>query len=387
MNSLPLVTLKPFVHKNEQVVQLHFEKNEALLHTLRCFKTLRWSKTMASWYLPFSNDLKNELFKLLKGKAWLDYKALTIELTPEPSQNKEIGAKNIEEQPLILNLPCLTVEGEQKLQQFKNWLNSKRYSQSTIGTYTDALKTFLRFYNHKTVAEITNEDIITFNNEYILKQKLSSSFQNQVVNAIKLFLRIIENKILNPDLIHRPKRQKLLPNVLSKEEVKVILSAHNNIKHKTMLSLIYACGLRRSELLQLKLKDVDYNRELLIIRQAKGKKDRIAPLPRKIITLLNDYFVACQPITWLFEGQNAGEPYDERSLASVLKQALEKSKITKPVTLHWLRHSYATHLLEGGTDLRYIQELLGHSSSKTTEIYTHVSNKYLQKIISPFETI
>jgi integrase/recombinase XerD len=155
--------------------------------------------------------------------------------------------------------------------------------------------------------------------------------------------------------------------VLSKQEVKEILNALTNIKHKAMLSLIYACGLRRSELLNLKPNDIDSNRGLIIIRQAKGKKDRIEPLSEKILVMLREYYKVYKPATWLFEGKTKNEKYDDRSLASVLKRALEKTQISKPVTLHWLRHSYATHILESGTDLRYIQELLGHKSSKTTE--------------------
>lgn len=174
---------------------------------------------------------------------------------------------------------------------------------------------------------------------------------------------------------------------MSKEEVKLILEAHGNIKHKAMLSLIYSCGLRRSELLNLKLKDIDSKRGLVIIRKGKGRKDRVTPLSEKVLILLRDYFKAHQPKEWLFEGQSGIGQYDGTSLGSVLKQALEKAKINKPVTLHWLRHSYATHLLEAGTDLRYIQEILGHSRSTTTEIYTHVSTKSIQKVISPFDTL
>jgi integrase/recombinase XerD len=266
-------------------------------------------------------------------------------------------------------------------------MRSRRYSESTIGTYTDALKIFLRFYSDKPISEITNNDVIAFNNDYILKNNFSSSFQNQVVNAIKLFFRTVEDKHIQPELIHRPKRKHTLPNVLSKEEVKLILEAPGNIKHKAMLSLIYSCGLRRSELLNLKLSHIDSKRGLVIIKQSKGRKDRVAPLSEKVLNLLRDYFKAYHPKFWLFEGQSGIGQYDERSLASVLRQALAKSKISKPVTLHWLRHSFATHLLENGTDLRYIQEILGHSRSTTTEIYTHVSNKSIQNIISPFDTL
>jgi integrase/recombinase XerD len=154
-----------------------------------------------------------------------------------------------------------------------------------------------------------------------------------------------------------------------------------------MLSLIYACGLRRSELLNLTLKDIHSDRKLLVIRQSKGKKDRIVPISDNIIEMLRFYYKIFKPKLWLFEGQQVGSQYSEKSLENVLKQSLAKASITKPVTLHWLRHSYATHLLESGTDLRYIQELLGHSSSRTTEIYTHVSTKSIQQIKSPFDDL
>ena len=140
-------------------------------------------------------------------------------------------------------------------------------------------------------------------------------------------------------------------------------------------------------LLNLTLNDIDSKRGLIVIRKAKGRKDRITPLSNKILELLREYYIAYKPTHWLFEGQNKNEQYEGSSLSSVLKQALEKSKITKPVSLHWLRHSYATHLLENGTDLRYIQEILGHSRSTTTEIYTHVSNNSIQKVISPFDSL
>ena len=154
-----------------------------------------------------------------------------------------------------------------------------------------------------------------------------------------------------------------------------------------MLSLIYSCGLRCGELLALKPESIDSKRNIILLKNSKGKKDRIVPLSQKILQMLRDYYSIYKPKTYLFEGMTLGIPYSEKSIQSVLKQALQKVKITKPVTLHWLRHSYATHLLETGTDLRYIQELLGHNSSKTTEIYTHVSTKSIQQIKSPFDDL
>jgi len=336
-------------HKGESRIAVYFEKNAEWIARIKKLEGARWSNTLKAWHLP-DNEANRLRFKL--------------------------------DLPIVLSEIHL-----QKIAQFKRWLSSKRYSENTIKTYTDALKTFLKYYHNKPIEQITNEDVIAFNNGYILKNKLSASYQNQTVNAIKLFFKEIQGAKLNIELVHRPKREKLLPNVLSKEEIKQILNAPTNIKHKAMLSLIYACGLRRSELLNLKPNDIDSKRGVIIIRQAKGKKDRIAPLSEKILVMLREYYQSFKPTTWLFEGQEIGNQYSEKSLESVLKQALAKCKITKPVTLHWLRHSYATHLLENGTDLRFIQEILGHKSSKTTEIYTHVSTKSLQKIKSPFDDL
>ena len=328
-----------------------FEKNAELITRIKSIVGSRWSQSLGFWHLPDTDE--NRLrFKL------------PLLSTTTPSE-----------------------EGIIQIEKFKQWLLSKRYSPSTIKTYSEALKSFLIFFREKPIGEITNEDVIVYNNEYILKNKLSSSYQNQIVNAIKLFFQTIRDTKMIVDKIHRPKRSKVLPNVLSKEEIKLILNAHSNIKHKMMLSLIYSCGLRRSELINLKPQDIDSNRNIVLLKNAKGKKDRITPLSPIILEMLRNYYNGYKPKTWLFEGQIIGEQYSEQSLQSVLKQALQKVGITKPVTLHWLRHSYATHLLESGTDLRYIQELLGHSSSKTTEIYTHVSTKSIQQIKSPFDDL
>ena len=231
------------------------------------------------------------------------------------------------------------------------------------------------------------QHIIQFNTEYIIGRGLSISYQNQFVNALKRFYLIIRNTNLIIENIARPRREHRLPNVLSKEEVKMLLNTIRNLKHITMLCLLYSCGLRSGELLNLQPTHIDSKRNIILIKQSKGKKDRIVPLSPKILEMLREYYRYYKPKTYLFEGQNIGEQYDSRSLQLVLKQAVKKAGIHKPVTLHWLRHSYATHLLESSTDLRYIQELLGHNSSRTTEIYTHVSTKNIQQIKSPFDDL
>ena len=278
-------------------------------------------------------------------------------------------------------------ESEDAIIRFEKWLLSKRYSKSTIKTYCDALRVFFTYHKNISIQHITMQHIIQFNNEYIIGRGLSISYQNQFVNALKLFYLIIRNTNFIIENIARPRREYRLPNVLSKEEVKMLLNILINLKHRTMLCLLYSCGLRSGELLNLQPIHIDSKRNIILIKQSKGKKDRIVPLSSKILEMLREYYRLYKPQTYLFEGQNIGEKYDSRSLQLVLKQAVKKAGIQKPVTLHWLRHSYATHLLESGTDLRYIQELLGHNSSKTTEIHTHVSTKNIQHIKSPFDDL
>jgi integrase/recombinase XerD len=336
-------------HQKETRIAVEFEKKTDLIVRFKKLQGAKWSQSLKVWHLPDTPD-----YRVRFG---------------------------------VPAVPALNEAHQRSIQAFEQWLRSRRYSENTLKVYTDAIKTFLLFYNDKAAEQIRESDVVRFNNEYILKNRLSSSYQNQIVNAIKLFFSTVENKKLDPVLVHRPKREKTLPNVLSKEEVKMILDAHSNSKHRTMLAVVYGCGLRRGELLSLKPEHIDSKRGILIIKQAKGKKDRIVPLSPKLLEMLRHYYTQHKPKVWVFEGQNPGQPYDERSLQQVFKQALTKAGIKKHATLHWLRHSYATHLLENGTDLRLIQELLGHKNSKTTEIYTHVSTSSIQKIISPFDTL
>jgi integrase/recombinase XerD len=345
-------------HHGKRRIVIRFEYDRVKNETVRNWQGARWSAHLRAWHVPDDVHYR-KLFNL-------------------PLKDSSLSSKD------ALLLPPETYA---QLADFTRKMRSMRYAENTIHTYCDALVTFLKFFSHKAVREITSQDVIDFNNDYILARHFSSAFQNQVVNAIKLFFGQTGGSILETDKIIRPRTEKRLPNVLSKAEIKQLLDAAANIKHKAMLSLIYSCGLRRSELLGLKPVHIDAKRHLLLIHQSKGKKDRVIPLSDKTIELLRTYYKACRPKVYLFEGQYAGEPYSARSLEKVLKDHLQKAGINKPATLHWLRHSYATHLLEAGTDLRYIQEILGHKSSKTTEIYTHVSTHYLQNIVSPFDTL
>lgn len=270
------------------------------------------------------------------------------------------------------------------LEKYNNRLIQQRYSQNTIDIYCNYFKDFCNNFKDSKLENIKPEQI----NEYILDliktKSISISQQNQRINAIKFYYEKILGLEKHYYALYRPKKEYKLPKVLSKNEMKRIFNSCNNIKHRCILMLIYSAGLRRSELIDLEISDIDSERMVVNINGAKGKKDRISLLSENTLGLLRDYYKIYKPKVYLFEGSN-GSKYSPTSIAKILKNSAQKAGITKNVTPHMLRHSFATHLLEQGTDLRYIQELLGHNSSKTTEIYTHVSKKAINKIKNPVD--
>ncbi len=359
---MQVVKIQDIEHKGKKRIALIFDYDVKLIAVIKNIEGYKYSGSKKIWHYPATQQ--------------------TLGIIKQTLQNARIA---FEEENLDLP-PALNEETSAKVKQYVQWLKSKRYSDSTIKTYTDALKAFLKFYRDKPIAEITNDDVVVFNNEFILKYKLSASYQNQVVNAIKLFFRTVQNRAIDVEQIHRPKKPFKLPSILSLEEVEGMLNSLDNIKHKTMLALIYQGGLRRSELLNMQVPDVDSKRMLITIRNAKGNKDRIVPLGETALGLLRLYYKSYKPKQYLFEGQK-GSRYTESSLEEVFHKAKDLAKINKNVSLHTLRHSYATHLLEGGVNLRYIQELLGHKSPKTTQLYTHVSSEGLGRVTSPLEKL
>lgn len=264
-------------------------------------------------------------------------------------------------------------------------LNIKGYSNKTKKCYVNSIIKFEEYLN-KGLNNITEEDVkryVTF----LLQQGCSHSYVNQVISSIKFLNKYVLYKDDLLIYLNRPKKEKKLPNILSKKEVKDILTALNNLKHNTILAVVYSSGLRVSEVARLSIGDIDSERMLIKIRQSKGKKDRYVMLSEVLLIQLREYYKEYKPNKWLFEGANKKEHISERTIQRIFKNACVKAGIKKQVSVHSLRHSFATHLLETGTDLRYIQELLGHSSSKTTEIYTHVTNKNITKIKSPLDSI
>ena len=281
---------------------------------------------------------------------------------------------------------CLKQEVKESINEFYRYLRSQRYSHQTIKTYTSSVIKFFIYFNEKVPWEITQKDIIDFNNNYILRNSLSFSYQNQLINALKKYYEKVHNRHIKINEIERPRRRHPLPKVLSKEEVIKLLSTITNIKHRAIISLIYSAGLRRSELINLGVKDIDSDRMIIIIRNAKGGKDRIVGLSEKILSLLQKYYKQYKPKSYLFEGQNGGK-YSSTSINNIFKRAKTRAGIKLKGGVHLLRHSFATHLHESGCDIRLIQELLGHKSSRTTEIYTHISTKSIKNVKSPFDDL
>ncbi len=272
------------------------------------------------------------------------------------------------------------------LDTMAEYLDENRYSPRTRESYLAVLEFFFRYYDAKDPAEITEDEISRFIYDFIIKLGYSASYQNQVVSAIKTYYAISGRGRVNPGKLERPRRQRVLPKVLSKEEVGSILNSVRNIKHKLLLWMIYSCGLRRSEVTNIMLPDLDRDRSLIHIREGKGGVDRIVPVSGRVWDKVDEYLSSYNPRNYLFEGQTGGR-YSAESVYQVFKGALKRAGIKKEVGVHSLRHSYATHLHENGVDIRYIQELLGHRSTRTTEIYTHVSRRNLAAVRSPIEDL
>ena len=380
------ITISKATLRDVPVICIAFPFDDSIKARVKQHEGTRWSKSLNCWYIPekmFDMDL---FFNAFSPIADVDYTAIrtsskqVIDKLP-PSSSK---GKRIKPSILKMSLEDLTKE---KINIFRSWMEQKRYSESTVNSYIHQLEIFFSYYHHKPISEIDNQDINNYHNHFILKNKLSTTFQQQTVSALKLFYCKIENKNLTADKIERPRKNSPLPKVISKSNVQLLLKSITNPKHKMAMVMIYSCGLRRSELINLHLTDIDSKRMALTIVNSKGKKDRVIPISENLMDRIRSFYFSHKPRVYLIEGNIPGKSLSSTSLQKIFAQALVRSKINNKFTLHCLRHSYATHLLENGTDLRYIQDLLGHKSSKTTEIYTHVSMKSLKNIRNPLDDL
>jgi site-specific recombinase XerD len=269
--------------------------------------------------------------------------------------------------------------------KFGELMAVQRYSMNTINTYTGLLIAFQkRIGLLLPLDELSDARVLEFFKNYVLENKYSYQSQKQLCSALKLYYKIMHETTIEFTAYAARKPQRRLPVIPSLIEVQRILNGLDNQKHSAMLTTIYALGLRSGELINLKIVDLDGDRNQVFIRNAKGRKDRIIPFPETLKTILRDYFIAYRPKRYLFEGHHQ-QQYTASSLRKVFHKACKTARIHKKLNLHSLRHAYATHLMEAGTDLRVIKELLGHNSIKTTLIYTHVTNKTLENVPSPID--
>lgn len=376
MTSRVAVTLTPLHHRGCERVAMHVPREPELTAIVRGLGA-EWSRTHSVWHVPLGPGTVARIFEAYRGKAWVDYSALKNAApgTKPPPKGRPGNRKNPG--------PGLSKEQQQALQAMQQKLEIGRYSPRSITTYLNAARQFFAHYPDKDPQELGTADIEAYQH-HLASGSTSNSYLNQVVNALRYYYKDVLGDAQRVTFIQRPRRERKLPNVLSEEEVSALLRSVSNLKHRCILMLIYSAGLRLSELINLRVADVAADRRQLIVRGGKGNKDRITLLSAKVIEPLQAYMAEYKPRTLLFEGTDGG-PYSPRSVQLLFHKARDLAGITKPATVHTLRHSFATHLLEKGTDLRYIQVLLGHASSKTTEIYTHVSTKALGGIRSPLD--
>ncbi|MCB0458343.1 MAG: tyrosine-type recombinase/integrase [Flavobacteriaceae bacterium] len=367
------VTFMHLVHRKRNCMALRFPYDFALKEYLKQFDGVSYSETHRCFYILYSEE-KIALLKsyLLEGGYGI---------AGEFSDSLKTWAIKGKASPTLPPLPPDKLLIHKK---YVDFLYGKRYSHSTVSVYSNFVGEFLRFHAGK-LAELFNENDVRLYIEWAVKElNYSISTHRQLVSAFKQFAYFYPLCEINPEKLIRPKKDRKLPTVLSMEEVLQLLQVTRNLKHKTIIALLYSAGLRVGELVDLELKSFDFNRKQLQVQMAKGRKDRYTNLAESVIPLLKMYYHAYKPKHYFIENPSGGK-YSAESIRSFLKQSCTLAGISKRVTPHTLRHSYATHLLEHGTDLRLIQELLGHSKPETTMIYTHVSSQQLQEIRSPLD--
>lgn len=380
----PQITLSRGFYNDREVCLIRFEFNKLINDRLRLVAGANWSHYLGCWCGPLTRKFFDEIVSKLGDLAKITYgpKDNSVSYSPKFLEAKKRLITKNEAEKAIPEIAQID------LKRWEEHLRGKQYAKNTLDVYVGAMRLFFIWLGEKHHKEVRKADIDEYLNYLVIHKKVSRSYQNQHVNAIKLFYKFCFSIHLSSEMIARPRREYKLPHYLTREEVSRIFATVKNTKHKCILSLIYACGLRVGELIRIQLTDIDPAQRLLLVRQSKGNKDRVIPLPESLLNILNEYANAYRPQVYLFEGEQPRTPYTERSVQAIFKQAVNKSGIRNTqASPHWLRHSYATHIMEMGTNVRDLQTLLGHKNLKTTEIYTHISSTNFNRIISPFDTL
>jgi integrase/recombinase XerD len=367
--TLPTILLKKVVHRKNVQLLLLFAYDQQIINIIKKLEGYQWSQSLRGWYILFSPENITTLKEALKN---------TAKFNADPSIYQSIKISLPREKRVISD------QNKDIIRQYVKYLKGKRYSESTVKTYFTFVADFFHYIKDTPIIDLCNRDVEKFIEDVFIPRKYSISTHRQLISALKLFKAFYPECKIEELKLTRPSKSKLLPTVLSKEQIIDLLRCTKNLKHRAILAMIYSAGLRISELLNLELKHIDIDRRQIIIKNSKGRRDRNVILAESFIPLMINYITSYNPTIYFVEGQT-NEKYSAESIRAFLKRSCGIAKIYKRVTPHTLRHSYATHLLENGIDLRYIQELLGHAKPETTMIYTHVSKKDLLKIESPLD--
>lgn len=369
------ITLKHLLINNKKYIGLQFNSDKVLNSLVKDLDNLKWSNYYGMFCIPNNKEQLDSIFKLFKGVAWINTNYF-FDKSNSKNLDEDFDVQWFRKRVRPLSYKICP-------NSYLDKLELKKYANNTVRTYVSCFERFINFHNDRQIDQLNETDIRDYI-KTLIQNNWSTSYINQSINSIKFYYEIVLGMPNRFYKIERPRKQKKLPTVLSSYEIKLLINATSNIKHRCIVSLLYSAGLRRSELLNLKITNIDSDRMLVKVEDSKGKKDRYTLLAQSTLDDLRTYYKKYKPQNYLFEGQKS-EKYSATSIAKIISNAIEKTKIKKHVTAHTLRHSFATHLLENGTDLRYIQLLLGHSSTKTTEIYTHVASHNFNSIKNPLD--
>ncbi len=354
-------------HARERIM-LRFMYNQELIALIKTFPRYFYDIKSKRWTLPHAEGILELLAGFCKNHDWkLEYK--------DEWTDQKVVSRNTDGDYKVIVCPLSFIEK----------LKIQRYSDSAVRNYCSALKEFIYFYKGHSIEDLLQSDIEKFLLYLTEERKVSVSYHNISISAIKFYYEKVLGKEVTYKIL-RPRREKLLPEVLSEEEIQCLMNSAGNLKHKCILMTIYSGGMRLSEVVGLQISDIDSKRMRIFIQGGKGRKDRYTLLSKNLLLMLKAYYKAEKPKKWLFEGALGGQ-YSVQSVQQVMSEAVIKAGIKKHATVHTLRHSFATHMLENGTDLRYIQHLMGHNSIKTTQIYTHITTRGFGQLTSPFDRI
>jgi len=400
------ITLKPLVHRNQECIGMYFPLNSGLKSIIQKLPGAKWSQTNKCWYMPLSRGNYDLLSTRIQPAATLDSSQLKNYLerknkiiatmpavaTPVPAvkgRPQNTPAPQVAKQVIQSPLHVVSNHNLDALAQYVQQLKLKAYSPSTIKTYRNEFSQLLQTIKKKPVETLTAEELKRYMLYTIEKEGISENTAHSRLNALKFYFEQVLDKERFFFEIPRPKKPLLLPKLLNENELRKLFNALGNKKHKAMLFTAYSAGLRVSEIVNLKIKDIDSGRMQIFISRAKGKKDRYVNLSPLLLDILRRYISTYKPrpVLYLFESEQTGASYPARTVQQIFSNAKNKAGIKKDVGIHSLRHSFATHLLDKGTDIRYIKDLLGHFDIRTTERYLHVSKQELVNIISPLDDL